>query len=79
MRDGTTSVSGRSSNRSRYMSDRSSVHAEPGEDKLNFANDVADWVLARIPNRDSEGKAGDVVTSTTETEDDRGVDYKARL
>lgn len=23
------------------------VHAEPGEDKIMFANDVADWILAR--------------------------------
>lgn len=23
------------------------VHSEPGEDKRTFANDVADWVLAR--------------------------------
>ncbi len=23
------------------------VHAEPGEDKITFANDVADWILAR--------------------------------
>lgn len=27
------------------------VHVEPGEDKITFANDVASWVLARIfPN-----------------------------
>lgn len=26
---------------------RSLVHAEPGEDKITFANDVADWILAR--------------------------------
>ena len=24
------------------------VHVEPGEDKITFANDVASWVLARI-------------------------------
>lgn len=23
------------------------VHAEPGEDKIRFANDVANWILAR--------------------------------
>lgn len=23
------------------------VHAEPGEDKVTFANDVANWILAR--------------------------------
>lgn len=23
------------------------VHAEPGQDKIIFANDVADWILAR--------------------------------
>ncbi|KAK4698172.1 hypothetical protein P7C71_g3, partial [Lecanoromycetidae sp. Uapishka_2] len=23
------------------------LHAEPGEDKITFANDVADWILAR--------------------------------
>lgn len=23
------------------------VHAEPGEDKITFANDVASWILAR--------------------------------
>lgn len=23
------------------------VHAEPGDDKIIFANDVADWILAR--------------------------------
>ena len=23
------------------------VHAEPGQDKITFANDVADWILAR--------------------------------
>lgn len=23
------------------------VHAEPGEDKMIFANDVADWIRAR--------------------------------
>ena len=27
--------------------DHSIVHAEPGEDKFTFANDVADWILAR--------------------------------
>lgn len=30
--------------------ERLQVHAEPGEDKLTFANDVADWILARIDN-----------------------------
>lgn len=24
------------------------VHVEPGEDKITFANDVASWVLTRI-------------------------------
>ena len=23
------------------------VHGEPGEDKIRYANDVADWILAR--------------------------------
>lgn len=23
------------------------VHAEPGQDKITYANDVADWILAR--------------------------------
>ena len=31
------------------------VHAEPGNDKITFANDVADWILARAgPNMISE-------------------------
>ncbi len=24
------------------------VHAEPGNDKITFANEVADWILARV-------------------------------
>ncbi|KAF2461404.1 Alpha/Beta hydrolase protein [Lineolata rhizophorae] len=32
------------------------LHAEPGNDKVMFANDVADWVLARTPPLDEGGK-----------------------
>ncbi|KAI9799220.1 MAG: hypothetical protein M1825_004863 [Sarcosagium campestre] len=27
------------------------LHAEPGQDKIQFANDVADWILARVPQK----------------------------
>lgn len=30
------------------------LHAEPGEDKLTFARDVGDWVLARSVVADQE-------------------------
>ena len=30
------------------------VHAEPGGDGITFANDVADWILARVENGDSK-------------------------
>lgn len=34
------------------------LHAEPGDDKLTFANDVAEWVLKRAgPTADEAGKA----------------------
>ena len=29
------------------VADDDVVHAEPGQDKITFANDVADWILAR--------------------------------
>jgi len=30
------------------------LHAEPGEDKLTFANDVADWIIARSGTKTSQ-------------------------
>jgi acylglycerol lipase len=36
------------------------LHAEPGEDKITFANDVADWILARSgwdPQRSEDAPA----------------------
>ena len=27
------------------------VHAEPGDDKITFANEIADWILARVGER----------------------------
>ena len=27
------------------------VHAEPGDDKITFANEIADWILARVVER----------------------------
>ena len=41
------SVPGRTGAGSTYPN-LSIVHAEPGEDKITFANDVADWMLARV-------------------------------
>ncbi|KAI9775266.1 MAG: hypothetical protein M1839_001318 [Geoglossum umbratile] len=32
-----------------YEGFRHKLHEEPGEDKITFANDVADWILARTP------------------------------
>lgn len=33
------------------------VHAEPGEDRVTFANDVANWILARTDADGSEAKS----------------------
>ncbi|KAI9823912.1 MAG: hypothetical protein M1832_002230 [Thelocarpon impressellum] len=33
------------------------LHAEPGEDKVTFANDVADWILARAQATEGPGAA----------------------
>ena len=35
------------------------VHGEPGEDKVRYANDVADWILARqiLPGADQKDKS----------------------
>jgi acylglycerol lipase len=32
------------------------VHAEPGDDKLDFANHVSAWVLQRSGSEDSKSK-----------------------
>ena len=49
MMDGFTSVS--LPNFKRIECQLDSVHAEPGEDSITFAREVADWILARIPKR----------------------------
>ena len=35
------------------------VHGEPGEDKIRYANDLADWILARQmePGTDQKDKS----------------------
>ncbi len=47
MRGGITNVSLGSDVKFDGRADYFPVHAEPGEDKIMFANDVADWILAR--------------------------------
>lgn len=38
-------------------SDIFTVHSEPGEEKVKYANDVADWILARVNADSNEAKA----------------------
>ena len=35
--------------------DESIVHGEPGDDKIRYSNDVADWMLARTEPSNGEG------------------------
>jgi acylglycerol lipase len=35
------------------------LHAEPGDDKITFANDVADWILARSGDEQNVTGTGD--------------------
>lgn len=39
------------------------LHAEPGEDKIKFVNDMADWILSRadMVNANTQGKTGMVL------------------
>ncbi|KAI9806007.1 MAG: hypothetical protein M1833_004414 [Piccolia ochrophora] len=41
------------------------LHAEPGDDKTRFANDVAEWILARLPTKPTEDQGLASVESTS--------------
>ena len=30
------------------------VHAEPGDDKITFANEIADWILAKVGEKTNQ-------------------------
>ena len=39
----------------RVYTDEDIVHSEPGEDKFQFSNDLADWMLARTGSSIGDG------------------------
>ena len=60
------------------------VHAEPGEDKITFANDVAKWILDRAgpasgatPTNTAAGPAAEAAPETEEPEG--SMEAKSRL
>ena len=55
--DGTMFVSSRTLYcLSGLLTDESTVHGEPGNDKIQYSNDVADWMLARTESHNGEGE-----------------------
>lgn len=58
-----------------------SVHAEPEEDKITFANDVANWILARAGSTvDHSAVSIDVsVGPSVDARNDASTNEKSRL
>lgn len=62
------------------------VHAEPGEDKITFANDVAKWVLDRagpaagVVPKETAAAAGPITEAARTTDEPRDPsEGKSRL